>query len=144
MRFFWARLKTTPGMNPPPSIRTFFQVYGSAAAAVAVLGREMTVAMLAITRAAIAVPTFRRLISRRPFIDRHRSWERSHLRSHESECSSFFCQVPETTGRPPRGIRMGAQRRRPPGSRADCGADRGAGQARLPKLPALLEAGRVA
>src|SRR4051812_5463766 len=38
MRFFSPGLKTTAGTKPPPSIRTFFQEYGSAAAADAVEG----------------------------------------------------------------------------------------------------------
>src|ERR1700733_4620798 len=51
------------GTNPPPSIRTFFQVYGSAAAAVATSGWAATTAVAAPTStAASAAANLNRLM----------------------------------------------------------------------------------
>src|SRR5690606_27511725 len=63
MRFGWDLLKTMPGTKPPPSIRTFFQVYGSEAAACAPppAATRATAAAPAASTAEIAPASFLRM-----------------------------------------------------------------------------------
>src|SRR3712207_2909257 len=104
------RSKTIPGTKPPPSVRTFCQVYVSAAAAARAGCGEWTAGP---TRA--VVPARDRAAKRAAdrwgrkacplracrragaaLIDGRLLWERSHERG----CLSFPCQEPETN--PPR------------------------------------------